>query len=90
MAFEGMDVDQVTTIGNQLKAQGDAIDHTINTINGLVSQLPSIWHGKDASEFESWWTTQHRPALTQASQAVHGLGQSALNNASAQAGVSNS
>lgn len=90
MAFEGMDVDQVISTGNQLKAQGDAIDHVISAINALVSQLPSIWQGKDATEFESWWNTQHKPALSQASAAIHGLGQSALNNASAQTGASNS
>lgn len=88
MAFEGMDVDQVNSIGNQLKSQGDAIDQVISAINGLVGQLPGIWQGKDATEFESWWNTQHKPALHNASVAIHGLGQSALNNASDQAGVS--
>jgi uncharacterized protein YukE len=90
MAFEGMDVAQVTNVGNQLRHQGDQIDQIVSAINGLVGQLPGIWHGKDATEFEGWWTQQHRPALQAASAAIHGLGQSALNNASAQQSVSNS
>ncbi len=89
MAFEGMDVDQVTHIGNQLKVQGDQIDHVIGTINGLVQSLSGIWQGRDATEFENWWHNQHRPGLQAASAAIHGLGQSALNNASAQTQVSN-
>jgi uncharacterized protein YukE len=90
MAFEGMDVDQVTRIGHQLNAQGDQIDHVINAINGMVQSLAGVWHGKDATEFESWWNNQHRPGLQAASHAIHGLGQSALNNAAAQTQVSNS
>jgi uncharacterized protein YukE len=89
MAFEGMDVDQVTHVGNQLKQQSDQIDHVISTINGLIHGLNGIWHGKDAVEFEGWWNNQHMPALKNASAAIHGLGQSALNNASDQASASN-
>lgn len=88
--FEGMDVDQVSSIANQLSAQGDAIDHVITTISGLVNGLPGVWKGKDATEFEGWWNNQHRPALTQASQAVHGLATSARNNVAAQQNASNS
>jgi uncharacterized protein YukE len=84
MAFEGMDVDQVTGVANQLGHQADQIDNVISSINGLVSQLSGIWQGKDATEFEGWWNNQHMPALKHASEAVHGLRQSALNNVSAQ------
>lgn len=88
MTFQGMDVPQVQSIGNQLKHQADQINSVISAINGLVSQLPGVWHGKDATEFESWWNTQHRPALQNAAQAVAGLGQSALNNAQDQINAS--
>lgn len=90
MAFEGMDVDQVTSIGNQLKTQADQINNVIAAINGLVSQLPGVWQGRDATEFESWWNNQHKPALVNAATAVNGLGVSAINNATAQANVSSS
>lgn len=90
MALEGMDVDQVIGLSNQLKHQGDQINNVISAINGLVSQLEANWHGKDATEFASWWNSQHRPALQKASEAVHGLGQAAYNNAQAQINASNS
>ena len=88
MAFEGMDTAQVMNVGQQLKNQGDQINNVIAAINGLVGQLSGIWHGKDATEFESWWNTQHRPALQSAATAVHGLGQSATNNATEQINTS--
>ena len=90
MAFEGMDTDQVISISNQLKHQADQINNVIAAINGLVGQLPGVWHGKDATEFESGWNTQHRPALQNAATAVHGLGDSAMRNAQAQINTSNS
>jgi len=89
MAFEGMDVAHVQSIGNQLKHQSEQINSVIAAINSLVGQLPGVWHGKDATEFENWWNTQHRPALQHAAQAVAGLGQSALNNAQDQINTSN-
>ncbi|MDX6245911.1 MAG: hypothetical protein QOE76_3634 [Frankiales bacterium] len=90
MAFEGMDVDQVSNAGQQLKHQAEQINTVINTINGLVSHLGQVWHGKDATDFEGWWNSQHRPALVAAAQAIEGLGQSALNNAEAQRTTSQS
>ncbi len=90
MAFAGMDTDQVINISNQLKHQAEQINGVINAINGLVSQLESNWHGKDATDFAGWWNDQHRPALQKASEAVNGLGQSAYNNAQAQINASNS
>ena len=87
--FEGMDIAHVQSIGNQLKHQADQINSVVAAINSLVAQLPGVWHGKDATEFENWWNTQHRPHLQQAAAAVQGLGQSALNNATDQANTSN-
>lgn len=89
MAFDGMDPDQVISIGNQLNQQGDQINNVIAAINGLVGQLQGVWQGKDAREFEGWWNSQHRPALQQAAEAIRGLGQSAHNNAQAQINTSN-
>jgi WXG100 family type VII secretion target len=88
MPFEGMDVAQVQGLGRQLQGQADQINSTINTINSLVSQLQASWQGKDAKEFEGWWQQQHRPHLQQASEAIRGLGQSALNNAQEQINAS--
>ena len=88
MAFKGMDVDTVESIGHQLHTQGDQITHLVATVDGLIQQAEQHWSGKDALDFLGWWNNQHKPALNHAADAVRGLGQSALNNASAQRAVS--
>lgn len=88
MAIVGMDVEQVQHLGQNLKNQAEAIQHVISAVNSLVQQSQEIWKGHDAQEFHGWWEQQHRPALDHVRQAVEGLGQSALNNASAQADAS--
>lgn len=89
MAIEGMDVGEVNRIGNQLRHEGDAIRQVMSQVDSLISQAESVWKGPDATQFNEWWRTQHRPALSIAADAVTGLGQSALNNASAQTTASN-
>ncbi len=84
MSFTGMDIEQVESIAGQLKQQADQINNVITAINSLVGQLPAIWHGKDATEFVSWWDSQHRPNLQSAAHAIEGLGQAAMNNAAEQ------
>jgi WXG100 family type VII secretion target len=83
-----MDIAQVQGLGRQLQGQADQINSIISSINSLVSQLRAAWEGKDAQEFEGWWQQQHRPHLQQASEAIRGLGQSALNNAQEQMNAS--
>jgi uncharacterized protein YukE len=80
MAFEGMDVAEVESLGHQLMNQGNTIQSVINAIDGIVNTMESVWKGQDATVFQGWWQSQHRPALVAAEAAVHGLGQSALNN----------
>lgn len=89
MALVGMDVEQVQQLGNNLKNQAEAIQGVINAVNGLVDNSQAIWKGKDAGDFLGWWNNEHRPALERVRQAVDGLGQSALNNAEDQMGVTN-
>jgi WXG100 family type VII secretion target len=84
----GMNVDQVENLGRQLKGKANEIDGLTNAINGLVDQLQTTWKGHDASEFKGWWDSQHRPALQRLREAIDGLGQSALHNASEQRQVS--
>lgn len=88
MARMGMDVEAVEGIANQLKALADQISNLESQINGKVQQLPGIWEGKDAQTFVTQWWPQHQKALKSAAEAVKGLGQSALSNASEQRGVS--
>lgn len=90
MAIEGMDVGAVESIGNQLKNQGQQINSVIAAVDRLINEAEANWKGNDATQFRDWWTSQHRPHLQQAESAVTGLGQSALNNAAAQADVSRS
>jgi uncharacterized protein YukE len=86
--MDGMDVNEVRNIGNQLKHQANEIHNVIGQVDHYINTALSVWHGKDANDFHHWWVSQHKPALTHAQQAIDGLGQSALNNASEQENVS--
>ena len=88
MARMGMEVDVVEGLGRQLKQQGANIGNVIAQIESLVNQAVSSWDGQDARDFQGWWTQQHKPRLRELQNAIDGLGQSALNNASDQRGVS--
>ena len=84
MAFEGMDVDEVRSLAGQLQTQAQNITQVVSSIDSIISSMENVWKGKDATDFQSWWQTQHRPHLNQAEEAIMGLHQSALNNAAAQ------
>jgi uncharacterized protein YukE len=88
MAKVGLDPDLVDKLSRDLKAQADSIQHVITTVDGLVRNIPSIWTGKDAQDFEGWWVHEHRINLEKARVAVEGLATSAHNNASEQREVS--
>ena len=88
MARIGMDVDAVEGIARQLQQLGEQINALESQINGKVHQLPGIWEGQDAQTFVTQWWPQHQKSLRSAAEAVKGLGQSALNNASEQRNVS--
>ena len=88
MARMGMDVDQVEKAGHDLQNRSADIDALINTIEGLVSNLPSIWDGKDAQMFVTQWWPEHKAHLVKVSGSIAGLGRSALANASEQRNVS--
>jgi uncharacterized protein YukE len=84
MAMVGMDVEAVRGVATSLNGQADAIDGVITTIDGLITNAISVWQGSDATQFQDWWNSQHKPALMNAREAIAGLAQSANNNASAQ------
>jgi WXG100 family type VII secretion target len=89
MAMVGMDVEQIRGVASQLQAQSEQINSVISTIESLISSsIGSSWVGTDATQFQDWWNSQHRPALQSAQEAIAGLGQSALNNADQQEQVS--
>jgi uncharacterized protein YukE len=83
-----MDVDEVERVGRSLKDQAHAIDHLISTVEGLINSAHGAWHGNDSNQFSDWWNSQHKPALHHAREAIDGLGQAALNNATEQRSTS--
>lgn len=90
MTRMGMDVEVIELLGRKLKVSADQIENIARAIDALVANAVQNWDGPDARRFESWWREQHLPALRTTRDAVDGLGQSALNNAADQRGVSNS
>jgi WXG100 family type VII secretion target len=88
MAMVGMDVEHVQNLAGQLHQQAEAIQSVIGNIDRIVTQLESAWQGQDARQFADWWNQQHKPALHNAQQAIEGLHQSAMNNATEQSTVS--
>lgn len=83
-AFVGMDVDQVAELGKNLAAQAERISHISSRMEDLVRRTSGVWRGSDAEQFGDWWSSQHRPALRAAHDAIEGLAQSAKKNAEEQ------
>ncbi len=84
----GMDIEQVRNMGRTMQQKSDEIRNIIHTLDGLVNQIPGVWRGHDAEQFKGWWQNEHRGHLSQVAEQLHGLGQSALNNAQEQENVS--
>jgi uncharacterized protein YukE len=80
----GMDADAVRTLASKLEAEAARLSSAVSHIDGLMSQVQSVWRGTDAQRHVGWWQQQHRPQLVKAQQAIAGLAQSARNNASDQ------
>lgn len=80
----GMDVEAVEDAGRQLRIEAAAITQLLSTIDRAVNALPSIWDGRDGAIFvrQSW--PRLRGMLVAARDAVDGLGESALRNATEQ------
>lgn len=88
MARMGMDVDAVESAGRALKERASQLDTIVAALDRTVKSLNHVWEGKDAQTFVQTWWPEHRTALIAMRSHVDGLGQSALNNASEQRGVS--
>ncbi len=89
MSMTGMNIDDVRTMGKTMQRQADNIKSTIiPELNGLVGKIPAVWSGQDAANFTQWWS-EHQNQLLRVAVDLHGLGQSALNNAQEQEDVSN-
>jgi uncharacterized protein YukE len=84
----GMDADAVESAGRALKAHADRIDGIIRALDRTVKSLGPVWEGATARRFVQQTWPEYRAMLVAAREHVAGLGQSALNNASEQRGVS--
>jgi uncharacterized protein YukE len=72
MAFEGMDVDEVTIICNQMNGLLSQLEQVCNSMPGLVSQLENSWKGPDAQVFASQWPG-HQTQLTAAATGLRDM-----------------
>src|SRR6185369_5394515 len=86
--FVGMDVAAVQQLAVQLDQRSTQLRDLAHTLDSMVQQLQGAWHGHDATTFAGWWQQQHRPALLACMEAIHGLAQSARNNATDQTSAS--
>jgi uncharacterized protein YukE len=90
MAFEGMDVDEVSTrILPQMTAMLQQLQTIVATMPGVVTDLEASWKGPDSAQFAANWPTHHAQlcAAYSALQDMHAHTQS---NLAAQQQASNS
>ena len=84
----GMDVERVESTARSLQTSALEIDSIVRRLDRLVASMPANWHGPQAERFVRELWPQYRVALAQSQSQIHGLGQSALNNAAEQRVVS--
>lgn len=84
----GMNVEAVRSLAGQMRAQAGQIGDVITNVSTLVSQSQDNWKGRDAIQFESWWSGEHKPALVTLQDRLEGLAQAAENNAQEQENIS--
>jgi uncharacterized protein YukE len=65
MAFEGMDVDQVSSVYQQMTNLSHQLQSIAASMPRLVSELESAWQGPDAKQFAAQWPT-HQAQLQNA------------------------
>jgi hypothetical protein len=78
----GMNLTEVQHLGQQLRAAGDQLLALVSDVDARVGS--TTWVGHDAETFKHQWWPGHRQRLLDAAAHIHGLGQSAANNATEQ------
>ncbi len=78
----GMNVEEVKALGRKLQAISGQLNDIVSQLNSQVNA--TTWVGPDATRFKSQWWPEHSGHLKKVSSDLHGFGQSAMNNASAQ------
>lgn len=82
----GMNIEEVRSTGQELQRQSETLQNLINTLQQKVEG--TTWVGPDSERFKNDWWPKHKQTLVNMVQELHGLGQSALNNASEQEQIS--
>lgn len=72
MAFEGMDVDAVTGIYNQMNGLSQQLQSLVTSMPNLVSQLEGAWKGPDAQQFAAQWPS-HQAQLQNALNSIQDI-----------------
>ena len=84
-AFVGADVAQLEGIASRLDTEhAVAIENVMTAVDGIVSELPTVWRGNDAKAFADQWTNTHRQMLNNAVLALREASTAARRNAQAQ------
>lgn len=88
MSLEGMDVDEMRGLAQQLGTDLDTLNRLLATVSGLVGRLPSLWQGPAASAFEADWQSRYRPGLLGAVSTLTALHAHLVSNISQQQSAS--
>lgn len=83
----GMNVQQVTTLGQQLRTKAGDINAMCSQLQALVNNSTECWVGPDANQFRANWSGI-QAALRNASNQLEGFGTKALHNVNAQQATS--
>lgn len=63
MAFEGMDVDEVGRLHQQMIQLAQQLENVINAMPGVLGSLGEAWKGPDSAQFQGQWPTHHAQLL---------------------------
>lgn len=89
MAFEGMDVDAVTSIYQQMHGMGQQLQTIITNMQQVVTNLEQAWQGPDSRQFASQWPS-HQAQLQSALQSIEEMAAHTLANLNQQEQTSQS
>lgn len=81
MPMEGMNLDAIRQISRDLRAQAGLLNGVCVQVDGFINRTQNQWRGATATEFQSWWRSQHRAKVVSLVQELEGLAQSLSNNA---------
>lgn len=83
--FTGMDIETVRRLAQNMQQLSQNVSTVATTVDGLLSQLASLWQGEDAHRVGGEWSGNYRPALLRAGAEIADLATSLERNATDQA-----